>query len=131
MPKQIKFNLIIDKKPVRDVEDLLENFNIEDLLEAYQNGSLKRWLLVRDMTKEAAELDKIKGDTIEIACELCRIFHADCTKKLMEQAVYPFEFRQKFKVELEKMETMKNQRAEIILSYHDGYDKLLDAMEVY
>jgi len=129
MPKQIKFNLIIDKKPVRDIEGLLENFNIEDLLEAYQNGSLKRWLLVRDMTKEADELDKIKGDAIEAASALCRIFIADCTKEQLKQAAYPFEFRQKFKAELEKMETLKNQRAEIILSYHDGYDKLLDAME--
>jgi len=129
MPKQIKFNLIIDKKPVRDVEGLLENFNIEDLLEAYQNGSLKRWLLVRDMAKEAAELDKIKGDAVEAALELCRIFNAECTKEQLKQAAYPFEFRQKFKTELEKMETLKNQRAEIILSYHDGYDKLLDAME--
>jgi len=129
MPKQIKFNLIIDEKPVRDVEGLLENFNIEDLLDAYKNGSLKRWLLVRGKDKEAGELDKIKGDALEAASALCRIFIPDCTEEQLKQAAYPFESRQKFEAELKKMESLKNQRAEIILSYHDGYDKLLDAME--
>jgi len=131
MPKQIKFNLVIDREPVRNIDDLQENFNIEDLLEVYKNGSLKRWLLVRDMAKEAAELDKIKedADAVKVATGLCRIFKADCTEEQLKQAAYPFEFRQKFYAELKTMETLKDQRSEIIHSYHDGYDKLLDAME--
>jgi len=81
------------------------------------------------MTKETDELDKIKGDALEAASALCRIFNAECTEEQLKQAVYPFEFKQKFLAELEKMETLKNKRAEIILSYHDAYDKLLDAIE--
>ena len=129
MPKQIKFNLIIDKKPIRDIEDLVENFNIDELLEAHQNGSLKRWLAVRDLTEEAAELDKIKGDTVETALELCRIFHANWTKEQLEQGAYPFEFRQKFQAKLEQMAALKNQRDEVIREYHGGYEKLLSDME--
>ena len=129
MPKQIKFNLIIDKKPIRDIEDLVENFNIEDILEAYQNGSLKRWLSVRGLAEEVTKLDKIKGDTIETAHELCRILHAPCTKEQLEQGAYPFEFRQKFQAKLEQMASLKNQRDEIIREYHGGYDKLLSDME--
>lgn len=37
MAKTIKFNLICDDKPVRTIEDLQENFSIEDVLKYYQN----------------------------------------------------------------------------------------------
>lgn len=47
MAKTIKFNLICDEKPVRTVEDLQNNFSIEDVLDYYRNGLLTRWLKVR------------------------------------------------------------------------------------
>ena len=37
MAKTIKFNLICDDKPVRTIEDLQNNFSIEDVLEYYSN----------------------------------------------------------------------------------------------
>ena len=37
MAKTIKFNLICDDKPVRTIEDLQNNFSIEDVLEYYNN----------------------------------------------------------------------------------------------
>ena len=129
MPKQIKFNLIIDKKPIRDIEDLLDNFNIDDLLEAYQNGSLRRWLLVHDLEKELTELDKITGDTVETAFKLCSIFHADCKEDLLKQAAYSFDFRQKQQEKLEQLASAKNQRVDTIRSYHETYDILLLTLE--
>ena len=30
--KQIKFNLILDGKPVRTIEELQDNFNLDDIL---------------------------------------------------------------------------------------------------
>ncbi len=42
MAKVIKFNLICDDKPIRNIEDLQENFCIEDVLKYYQNGLLLR-----------------------------------------------------------------------------------------
>lgn len=44
MTKAIKFNLILDGKPVRNLAELRDNFNIEDILTSYRNGLLKRWL---------------------------------------------------------------------------------------
>ncbi len=44
MAKTIKFNLICDDTPVRTIEDLRENFSIEDVLMYYRNGLLERWL---------------------------------------------------------------------------------------
>ena len=47
MAKTIKFNLICDNTPVRTIEDLQNNFSIEDVLDYYRNGLLCRWLKVR------------------------------------------------------------------------------------
>lgn len=46
MAKTIKFNLICDGHPIRTLEDLRENFSIEDVLEYYGNGLLEKWLRV-------------------------------------------------------------------------------------
>ncbi|MHC6201654.1 hypothetical protein ACYULU_00475 [Breznakiellaceae bacterium SP9] len=129
MAKAIKFNLILDNKPVRSLDDLRDNFNIEDLLGAYRNGSLKRWLESRESAKEIAELEKVSGDDINAARELCRIFQGDCSKQQIETAVYPFEFRQKEAEKLRQFKNLKEEKDTVIKAYHDGYTELLDKME--
>lgn len=130
MAKAIKFNLILDKNPVRSLEDLRDNFNIEDLLAAYRNGSLKRWLETRKLEKEAAELEKVTGDDINAALELGRIFLGEeYNKELLAGAAYSFDFRQKEAEKLKALEAAKFQRDEIIRAYHGGYEKLLDELE--
>lgn len=52
MAKTIKFNLICDNKPIRKIEDLQNNFSIEDVLAYYNNKLLHRWLEVRDYKEE-------------------------------------------------------------------------------
>ena len=75
MAKTIKFNLICDNKPIRKIEDLQNNFSIEDVLAYYNNKLLHRWLEVRDYKEE---LDKVRAITvdkpIEIIKELIKIF---------------------------------------------------------
>jgi hypothetical protein len=129
MAKAIKFNLILDDKPVRSLDDLRDNFNIEDLLGAYRNGSLKRWLESREAAKEIAELEKVSGDDINAAMELCRIFYPECTKQQIETAVYPFEFREKEAEKLRQFKNLKEEKAAVIKAYHGGYEKLLDELE--
>jgi hypothetical protein len=120
MAKAIKFNLILNGSPVRNTDDLLDNFNIEDLLAAYRNGSLKRWLETRELTEQVAALEKIKGDDIETAMELCRIFHGSPTKQQLETAAYPFAFRQKESEKLQQYKNIKEHKYEIIRTYHGG-----------
>jgi hypothetical protein len=129
MAKTIKFNLIIDNKPIRSLDDLRENFNINDILGAYHNGSLKRWLETRDSANEIAALEKITGDDIEAALELCRIFNKDCTKEQLETAAYPFEFKQKEAEKLRQYKNLKEQKDEVIRAYHGAYEKILKELE--
>lgn len=51
MAKTIKFNLILDGYPVRNLEGLQEHFSIEDILKYFRNGLLLRWLKVRGIQK--------------------------------------------------------------------------------
>lgn len=39
MAKTIKFNLICDGKSIRTIEDLQENFSVEDILKYYEIDS--------------------------------------------------------------------------------------------
>ena len=60
MAKTIKFNLICDNTPVRTIEDLQNNFSIEDVLDYYRNGLLCRWLKVRGYEEELKKVEKEK-----------------------------------------------------------------------
>lgn len=59
MAKTIKFNLICDNTPVRTIEDLQNNFSIEDVLDYYRNGLLCRWLKVRGYEEELKKVEEI------------------------------------------------------------------------
>ena len=60
MAKTIKFNLICDNNPIRTIDDLQNNFSIEDVLAYYNNQLLHRWLEVRDYKEE---LEKVRAIT--------------------------------------------------------------------
>ena len=88
MAKTIKFNLICDGKPVRTIEDLQENFSIEDVLKYYENGLLLRWLDVRGYETEYKKVSEIKEtEALEIVKELIRIFGIEADEKSVEQGV--------------------------------------------
>lgn len=69
--KQIKFNLRCDGKSIRSIEALRENFNIEDVMENFENGQLLKWLECRDYKEEfddvktlMAEIENDKSKTL-------------------------------------------------------------------
>ena len=59
MAKTIKFNLILDGFPVRNLEGLQEHFSIEDVLKYYESGLLQRWLKVRGYEEQLSAVEKI------------------------------------------------------------------------
>ena len=93
MAKTIKFNLICDNKPVRTIEDLQNNFSIEDVLEYYSNGLLSRWLKVRGYEKEFEKVSKITTESnIEIINRLIEIFNVEHDDQIVQQSVYMLEY---------------------------------------
>ena len=76
MAKTIKFNLILDNYPVRNIEGLQEHFSIEDMLKYFENGLLLRWLNVRGYDEQYALVKNIDKslEKKEIVKELVKIF---------------------------------------------------------
>ena len=99
MAKTIKFNLICDDKPVRTIEDLQDNFSIEDVLKYYQNGLLLRWLNVRGYEAEAKKVSEINAtEDLEIIKVLIKIFGVEADTQKVEKGVYMLKFLDERKV---------------------------------
>lgn len=75
MAKTIKFNLILDNYPVRNIEGLQEHFSIEDMLKYFKNGLLLRWLDVRGYKTQYDAVAAINqsSDKKEIVMALVKI----------------------------------------------------------
>lgn len=126
MAKTIKFNLICDDKPVRTIEDLQNNFSIEDVLEYYNNKLLHRWLEVRGYTDE---LEKVSAITCEKSMDiikiLIKVFNVECDEKKVEESVYMLEYLEERK-ELCAIYDKENYKVKnIIDDYEAGYRQLL------
>lgn len=129
MAKTIKFNLICDDKPVRTIEDLQENFSIEDVLKYYQNGLLLRWLEVRGYESEYKKVSDISEiEALEIVKELIKIFDVEADEKKVEEGVYMLQFLEERKelCEAYKQDSFKAQG--IIDDYQTGYKQLIDGI---
>ena len=126
MAKTIKFNLICDDKPIRTIEDLQDNFSIEDVLTYYRNGLLQRWLDVRGYEKELKKVNDIKSeDSLEIIKELIKIFEVVSDKKAIEEGVYMIEFLDEHKELCSLYEQNKFKVETIIDDYQTGYTQLV------
>ncbi|MCX7066098.1 MAG: hypothetical protein NTW85_00115 [Methylococcales bacterium] len=129
MTKAIKFNLLLDKHPVRDLDDLRANFNLDDLLTAYHSHTLHRWLEVRGLTAELEQLNAIKSiDELSIASALCELFQETLSETDIKTAVYPLEFRRQQQQQLEQLASQQFNKEAVIKSYHAGYKQLCAEM---
>ncbi|MCQ2372710.1 MAG: DUF6273 domain-containing protein [Phascolarctobacterium sp.] len=70
----IKFNLYCDGQPIRSLEDLRENFNIDDIYEDYKSGKLVKWLQSRNYEREYIQIERINSKDKKAICDkLCVI----------------------------------------------------------
>ncbi len=123
MPKTIKFNLILDGKPVRDIEGLQNNFCIDDMLAVYENGLLERWLKVRGFDDYSKKINKIKKDD-GIIKQLIKIFDIEESEKEIMKGIYSLSFWNERKVEIEEWLKKDNAVKQIVADYHNGYNVL-------
>lgn len=129
MAKTIKFNLICDGNPVRTIEDLQNNFSIEDVLAYYNNQLLHRWLRVRgyDMELEAVSAITSK-EPIEIIKELIRIFDVATDEKKVEESIYMLKYLDERKKLCAIYEQENYNATHIIEDYATGYRQLVEGI---
>lgn len=129
MAKTIKFNLICDDKPVRTIEDLQNNFSIEDVLEYYNNKLLHRWLEVRGYSDELEKISAITSEKpLEIIKELIIIFNVASNEKKIEEAVYMLEYLDERKELCDIYSKNDFKTKSVIDDYQAGYKQLVDGI---
>ena len=127
MAKTIKFNLILDDKPVRTIEDLRENFSIEDILESYNNGLLQRWLEVRGYSELLEKVNSIKVDSnIEQIQQLINIFDVECDAAKIKEGIAILDYIIERKCLLEEYNKSNYKAKSVIDDYHSGYDSIIN-----
>ena len=95
MAKTIKFSLILDNNPVRDLDGVRENFNIDDILTYYKSGLLQKWLAVREFTDTLSKIKDISAESdLEISKELVKIFEMEIEGTKIEESLYSIQFHQ-------------------------------------
>lgn len=127
MAKTIKFNLICNGNPVRTIEDLQNNFSIEDVLEYFKNGLLHRWLKVRGYNSQLELVSSIKSDSsIKIIKELINIFKITSDENEIEKGIYIYDYlnerKELYSIYQEQQYTVNN----IIDDYKNGYIQLVE-----
>lgn len=127
MAKTIKFNLICDGKAVRTIEDLKNNFSVEDVLEYYQSGLLERWLKVRGYESQLKMVTDIKEtEPIDVVKKLVEIFDVEKEQKKIEEDTYIFEYSKRRAEQLKTLEVKEIKKNEVLTQYHKGYQNLVE-----
>ena len=126
MAKTIKFNLILDDYPVRNLEGLQEHFSIEDILKYYENGLLLRWLDVREYKKQYEAVNNMtQEDKKEIISELVKIFEVEMCDEDIEKGIAILQYLEEEKERNMIYKENAFAKKQVIDDYHKGYEKLL------
>ncbi len=119
MAKTIKFNLLCDDKPIRNIDDLKENFVIEDVLNYYNNKLLQKWLKVRGVGEELDKVYKITEAVEEkIIYKLIEIFEIETNTDSIQESIEILKYKKENEIYLEEYKKLNFKKAEIIDDYH-------------
>ena len=132
MTKTIKFNLILDNYPVRNIEGLQEHFSIEDMLKYFENGLLLRWLNVRGYDEQYAAVEAIDKslDRKEIVTSLVKIFEvAEMDIADIEKAIGILTYLDEEKELNAIYKENAYAKKQVVDDYHSGYTALIMHME--
>lgn len=127
MAKTIKFNLILDEYPVRNLEGVQEHFSIEDMLKYFKNGLLHRWLDVRGYKEQYDAVKKIKENESvkEIIKKLIRIFNVEQEDADIEKNIRILEYLEEEKALNAIYRENAFKKRTIIDDYHSRYKALI------
>ena len=128
MAKTLKFNLKIDKDiQVRTLEDLRNNFVLEDILEYYKNKKLHKWLRVRGFEKELMGVDKITSTSEkEILIKLIEIFGVETDPVKIDYSLEILKYDQQRVLVKKEKEKMVSATNTLVSKYFERYDELIE-----
>ncbi|MBQ3394955.1 MAG: hypothetical protein IJG34_06450 [Synergistaceae bacterium] len=90
---KIKFNMDFHGEYIRNLEDLRNNFSVEDILEAYDNGLLVKWLDARYYTDELKQVKAIEAKNVRgVLEELIRIFCPETEQEEIDENLSLYDY---------------------------------------
>lgn len=126
MTKPIKFNLNCDGRPIRTLEDLRNNFSVEDILEYYHNGLLCRWLDVRGYTAELKKVKAItKNDDLQVIKELIRDLGVEIEGTTLEEDTYILRYQKEREAFIANYKEKSFEAATIVTDHCIGYQECI------
>lgn len=124
MMKQVKFNLYVDQQKIRTIEELKGHFNIDDLIEWYEQGVLQKWLSVRNYEEQFGKINGIDSDNkFEIATQLIATFQfsEEQSRKALDSLNY--------RINYSNQNTNKTEDSnEILQKYFARYEELKEIL---
>lgn len=126
MIKNIKFFIQVNGYPIRSLEELEEQFHLQDVLALYRKGVLLRWLIAHNFEEKRHELELIPSglSDIEAAKALIEIFCPHLPKKSIQESIYPLLFLDEQKNQIETIHDSEEKWDKIINGYHESYLQL-------
>ncbi|MCK0515251.1 hypothetical protein MXE38_10430 [Anaerobiospirillum sp. NML120448] len=79
----------VDGQQVRTVEELRENFNLEDVLKHFYSGKLQKWLISHDYKHELDQVKDIASSNkkLDVSSKLLDIFKIEYDKKELKHFI--------------------------------------------
>ncbi|MEI4463728.1 hypothetical protein SZL87_14980 [Exiguobacterium indicum] len=121
--KQIKFNLVINGKIVRSIEELKDEFNLDDIYDLYQKRILQKWLRLQGEDTILKNLEVIDSKDMKSELEeiLCAFGYGLDTMNL---EVTSHVYGQVRKAEVAAYMSENKSYNEVIEGYHGKYEYL-------
>ena len=84
MAKKIKFALKMkDGVEVRNLQELRDNFDLNQVTAHFMDGKLETWLSDRYYDEEAEQIESLQKDDSELQKKLCQIFGVEYEEDIM------------------------------------------------
>lgn len=131
MAKIIKFNITVDGISVRTIEELTERFNISDIVELYESGTLLRWLQAREYSDYAEKIQQIDSAAPleEKVTAVCSTFGFPSGN--IEQAVSDLLHTKRREAALKEYTQDAASVDKIIANYLADYEKLKEGLKAH
>lgn len=94
------FAIVLNGIEVKTLEELRENFNLEEVITYFKSGELLNWLVDRFYDDEADAIEKISADDKNLTHKLCAALDVECDEDL--------EFNTRVREKKEILESMTN-----------------------
>lgn len=131
MSKKIRFHLVIDGVPVRNVEQLRKNFNLQEIMALHERGVLSRWLDAHEQVEILQKINKSKqGSFEEVAKGIIAALEVNAEENQIISTLDDIEYMRSRKVMLDNF-NKNNIRLNSAITelYHGEYNAILENLE--